>query len=195
MNAPNPDVEALLLSVAQGDLAASEQLFPLVYDTLHRIASGYMGRERDNHTLQPTALIHEAFLNLVGHEQRHEPTAFQNLDHFISTAAKVMRQILVNHAKAKSTLKRGGNSKQIQLDEMVAAFEERTMDLVALDEAMERLAELDPQQHQLVELHFFGGMTIQQCSEFLGISERAAYYEWAHARSWLKLQIAGTPDE
>ena len=159
------------------------------------MASNYMRRERANHTLQPTALIHEAFLKLTKSEADPEPLEegvhYQDLDHFMATAAVVMRRILVNHAKAKKTLKRGEGKAQLSLEDVAESFGESAIDLVALDEALNKLQEIDEQQHRLVEMRFFGGMTTRQCANLLGISERAAYYEWSHARAWLRSQIEG----
>ena len=196
MNGSPGDISELLNAIANGDESASEALFPLVYDELHGLASKYMSRERANHTLQPTALIHEAFLKLTKseHAANSDTVAsssgqFEDLNHFVATAAVVMRRILVNHAKAKKAEKRGGGKANIQLDDVAEAFQQSAIDLVALDEAMEQLKEIDAVQHQIVELRFFGGLTTEQCAKLLGISERTAYYEWAHARAWLKSQM------
>lgn len=182
------NVPALLESLAAGNKAAAEELFPLVYEELHRLAAGFMRHERSNHTLQPTALIHEAYLRLMK-SRENATTSFENIGHFISTAAVVMRRILVNHAKAKQAEKRGGGKPLLQIDDIAAEFERRSVDLVALDDAMERLKMLDAVQYRLVELRFFGGMTYEQCADTLGISERAVYYEWAHAKAWLRGQL------
>lgn len=191
----------LLQAVAAGKSDASESLFSAVYDELHRVASGYMGRERANHTLQPTALIHEAFIRLTKPQSSQTPPSsdvsnpekatppFADRDHFIATASIVMRRILVNHAKTKQTQKRGGDRQRVMLDDVTDGFAEAAIDLLALDKAMDELATHDETQHRLVELRFFGGMTTQQAARILGISERAAYYEWAHAKAWLKNEI------
>ena len=195
---PQPDDFNLLLeSAAAGDQEAAEQLFPVVYRELHQIASRYMSHERPDHTLQPTALIHEAFLRLTGAngkdkaecEPPPDSSTWQNRAHFINTAALVMRRILVNHAKAKSTAKRGGDQNVFSLEQVAEVFTQRSVDLIALDDALDRLAELDPVQHRLVHLRFFAGVSTQEAAKLLGISERAAYYEWAHARAWLQTQI------
>ncbi len=191
------EIKRLLNAVSNGDSRASDTLFPIVYNELHRLAAGYMRRERPNHTLQPTALIHEAFLRLTdpahddpeGASAETPTTEFRDLGHFVATAAVVMRRILVNHARAKGAIKRGGNYVRVPLDDAADAFNRSAIDLIELDQAMEKLAKLDETQHRLVELRFFGGMTTKQCAQLLGISERAAYYEWAHARAWLKDQI------
>jgi RNA polymerase sigma-70 factor (ECF subfamily) len=181
------DVTHLLVAAGRGESDAAERLFPIIFDELHRLASSYMRRERADHTLQPTALVNEAFLRLVGASTEGE--AYENRAHFIATAAVAMRRILVNHAKAKRTAKRGGGQPIIQLDEAAAAFEDRAIDLVALDDALDHLAQRDSTQARIVELRFFGGLTVEQCAELLDISPRTVHYEWAHARAWLRGQM------
>ena len=180
-------VTALLRGMADGDAAAGERLFPLVYNELHRIASAYMRQERPEHTLQPTALVHEAYLRLVG--EGSDAARYENRRHFVAAAAVAMRRILVNHAKAKATQKRGGGREPAELDDAAAAFGERSIDLIALDDALDRLARLDPTQARLVELRFFGGMSVAECARELNVSERTVHYEWAHARAWLRGQL------
>lgn len=180
-------VPGLLSSIANGNKTAAETLFPIVYDELHRLASAYLQRERANHTLQPTALIHEAFMRMA-RPQKAE-AGYENIEHFMATAAVVMRRILINHAKAKRTEKRGHGKPYVPIDDVADTFEERSIDLLALDEALLRLADLDPNQARLVELRFFGGMTVEQCAEILQMSPRAVYYDWALARAWLRSQI------
>lgn len=194
-DSPQTDVPALLNAMAQGDAAAAERLFPLVYDELHRIASCYMRRERPDHTLQATALVHEAFMRLAGSSSEaasSDAAAFDSRRHFVATAAVAMRRILVNHAKARAADKRGGGRATFALDDVAAEFSRRSIDLLALEEALERLAALDPRQARLVELRFFGGMTFEDCAATLDISVRTVHYEWAHARAWLRDQIGGT---
>ncbi|HWL92218.1 MAG TPA: sigma-70 family RNA polymerase sigma factor [Phycisphaerae bacterium] len=183
------DVAGLLSAVAGGDSVAAESLFPIVYGELHRIASSYMRRERPDHTLQATALVHEAFVRLVG--TGTDATRFENLRHFIATAAVAMRRILVNHAKARDAEKRGGGETVLVLDEVTAEFNDRSISLLALDESLVRLAELDARQARLVELRFFGGMSVEDCATTLGVSARTVHYEWAHARAWLRAQLEG----
>ena len=192
------EVKRLLEAMSAGDDSAVETLFPLVYEQLHRLASRYMRQERANHTLQPTALIHEAFLRMtksIPAKNSDVPSVtsdlpgYEDLNHFVATAAVVMRRILVNYAKSSQAQKRGGGQNKLQLDDVADAFGASAIDLVALDEALKQLAVLDQTQHRLVELRFFGGMTIKQCADQLGISERAAYYEWSYARAWLRSQI------
>ena len=183
---PSEDVTTLLSAIGRGDSEAGDRLFPVIYDELHRIASLFMQQERRDHTLQPTALVHEAYLRLVG-----GPTdaSYENRAHFIATAAVAMRRILINHAKARSAQKRGSGLSTSALDGTLVAFEERAINLLALDEALARLAELDATQCKLVELRFFGGMSVEECAGILGMSERTLHYEWAHARAWLRSQL------
>lgn len=186
----NLNVAQLLASAAEGDQAAADKLFPIVYDELHRRAASYMRGERIDHTLQATALIHEAFVRLVGPSSGSGE--FENLDHFVATASIVMRHVLVNHAKARATEKRGGDRTRTPLDLVSPLFDERAIDLIALDEALDELKQLDEQQHRLVELRFFGGLTVEQCASLLGMSERNVYYEWSHAKAWLRSRIEET---
>lgn len=184
------DVTVLLQAAAKGELEASDRLFSVIYNELHRIASAYMNQERAGHTLQPTALVHEAYLKLLG--PAADAGRFENRRHFIAAAAVAMRRILINHARAKKAEKRGGGRPVLALDEVAAAFEGRSIDLIALDEALTRLAALDPEQARLVELRFFGGMSFDQCAEVLGVSPRTVHYEWSHARAWLRAELEGT---
>jgi RNA polymerase sigma-70 factor, ECF subfamily len=184
---PCEDLKELLASFASGNAAAGEKLFPIMYDELHRLATACMQRERSDHTLGPTALIHEAYLRLV--RPGSSSTGFENIEHFMSAAATVMRRILINHAHAKRAEKRGQGRPVLPLDDFAVTFEARSIDLLALNEALERLAEMDPKQARLVELRFFGGMTVEQCAEVLNMSIRSVYYEWALARAWLRAQI------
>lgn len=180
------DVSVLLTAVGNGDAEAAERLFPIVYDELHRIASAFMRRERPDHTLQPTALVHEAYLRLVG---KNLASPYENRAHFLATAAVAMRRVLINHATAKATQKRDPGKGAMAIDGAYAAFEERAIDLLALDEALGRLGEVDATQAKLVELRFFGGMSVEECADVLGLSARSLHYEWAHARAWLRTQL------
>lgn len=184
------DVTVLLHAAARGELEASDRLFSVIYHELHRIAAAYMNQERAGHTLQPTALVHEAYLKLLG--PGNASARFEDRRHFVAAAAVAMRRILINHARAKKAEKRGGGRPVLALDEVAAAFEGRSIDLLALDEALTRLAALDPDQARLVELRFFGGMSFDQCAEVLGVSPRTVHYEWAHARAWLRAELEGT---
>jgi RNA polymerase sigma-70 factor, ECF subfamily len=186
---PCDDLKRLLASLAAGNAAAAEKLFPIMYDELHRLASAYMQRERCDHTLGPTALIHEAYLRLV--RPGSSSDGFENIEHFMAAAATVMRRILINHAHGKRAEKRGQGRPNLPLDDFAVTFEARSIDLLALNEALEKLAEMDPNQARLVELRFFGGLTVEQCAEVLNMSLRSVYYEWALARAWLRAEIEG----
>jgi len=183
------NVSTLLAGVAAGDTAAADELFPIVYDELHRRAAAYMRRERDDHTLQTTALIHEAYLRLVRSDD--QSAQFRNVDHFIATASIVMRRILVNHAKARLAQKRGGEVVTMRIDSVSPLFTKPAIDLIALDSAMKELRDRDATQHRIVEMRFFGGLTVEQCAGLLKMSPRTVYYEWSHARAWLRTQIEG----
>ncbi|MEM9586118.1 MAG: ECF-type sigma factor [Planctomycetota bacterium] len=187
----------LLDSASSGNCADAEELFPIVYDELRRIAERFMRSERADHTLQTTALIHEAYVQLTrrsptGDQQGAEEGAgrkYNSSDHFVATAALVMRRVLINHAKARSASKRRPQGERLVDIEIVDQFSKRSVDLVVLDEALERLQQLDPMQAQIVQLRFFGGMTVERCAEYLGVSARKVQYEWAHARAWLHQQL------
>jgi RNA polymerase sigma factor (TIGR02999 family) len=159
---------------------------PLVYEELRRLAGHYMRRERPDHTLQTTALIHEAYLRLV--EQRD--TNWKNRAHFFAVAAQLMRRILVDHARACQTTKRGGEVEFLSLEEHSIAFsEEKSRELIALDEALTRLAELSPRQSQIIELRFFGGLTVEETAEALQIAPRTVKRDWRVARAWLHREV------
>ena len=173
-------VTALLVAWSKGDEHALEALTPLVYDELRRLARSYMRQERSGHTLQSTALVHEAFLRLI--DQRVQ---WNSRAHFFGIAAQMMRRILVDHAKAQSTAKRGAGALRIELDEGLATAPSRDVDLLALDEALERLTKLDPQRSRIVELRFFGGLSNEESAEVLGVSPATIQRQWAGARAWL----------
>lgn len=171
----------------EGDREALESLMPLVYDELRRLAHHYLQRERSDHTLQSTALVHEAYLRLAG------PSApqWQNRAHFFGIAARVMRQILVEYARAHSAAKRGGASAcKVTLDEALEIQQKTDVDVIALDGALDRLSEMDPQQSRIVELRFFTGLTIEDTSEVMGISPATVKRDWTSARAWLHREIA-----
>lgn len=188
---PDPEsqsaVTRLLEEAADGSATAVERLFPVVYEELRRLASAFLGRERPDHTLQTTALVHEAYLKLADQRRAGWKTRAQ----FLGVAAKAMRRILVDHARAKKAAKRGGGQRGLALDETVAVFEERAVDLVALDEALERLRALDEQKMRIVELRFFGGLTSEETAEVLGIGLRTVERDWAMAKAWLRGQVGG----
>ncbi len=173
-------VTALLVAWSKGDEHALEALTPLVYDELRRLARFYMRQERSGHTLQSTALVHEAFLRLIDQKVQWNSRA-----HFFGIAAQMMRRILVDHAKAQSTAKRGAGAVRIELDEGLAAAPKRDVDLLALDEALERLTKVDPQRSRIVELRFFGGLSNEESAEVLGVSPATIQRQWSGARAWL----------
>jgi RNA polymerase sigma factor (TIGR02999 family) len=183
-NSPK-DVTQLLADLNRGDQDALAKLIPLVYDELRALADSCMRRERSGHTLQPTALVHEAFLRLVD-EKLH----LQNRAHFFGVAAQAMRQILVEHARARHALKRGGEAQKLALDEALDQPEEREVDLIALDDALNDLARFDPQQARIVELRYFAGLTIEETAQLLGISPATVKREWNLARAWLHREIS-----
>ncbi len=182
MSTPTPGAITRLIEEARGgDTLALEKLVPLVYSELRRLAARYVRRERPGQSLQATALVHEAYLRLL----KDDDLSFQNRAHFLGIAARSMRQILVEHARARDADKRGGERRRITLDEAVAAGEPLDVDLLALDEALERLAQRDAQQSRIVELRFFGGLTNEETAEALGISPATVKRAWAVARAWL----------
>jgi RNA polymerase sigma-70 factor (ECF subfamily) len=179
------DVTALLIEVAKGNQAAQERLIPLVYSELKKLARGYMRRERDDHTLQTTALVHEAYLRLV----RHQSPNWQGRSHFFGIAAQLMRQILIDHARGHVREKRGGAKVVLPLNEALAFSPEHSEELVRLDEALERLAKLDTRQSQIVELRYFGGLSVEDTAEFLGISPKTVKRDWTVAKAWLHAEL------
>jgi RNA polymerase sigma factor (TIGR02999 family) len=183
------DVTQLLSAIQDGDPAAASQLLPLVYDELRRLAAQKLAHENPGQTLQPTALVHEAYLRLVGSE--NPPGAWEGRGHFFAAAAEAMRRILVENARRKHRQKRGGGCTRQSLDPDQVAAPEVSEDLLALDEALTKLAASDPRVAQLVQLRYFGGLTIKQAAEVLNISTRTANADWAYARSWLLATIRG----
>jgi RNA polymerase sigma-70 factor, ECF subfamily len=182
MGNPGPeDVAVLLGQLAKGIEGATSKLIPLVYEELRRLAGGYMRRERSDHTLQPTPLVHEAYLKLV--EQRS--VNWQSRAHFLGIAAQIMRRILIDHARGHLRDKRGGGERPVPLDEALAFAPEQSSELVKLDQSLERLAKLHPRQSKIVELRFFGGLTVEQTAAVLGISEKTVKRDWSMAKAWL----------
>ena len=179
------DVTDLLIDWGQGDQEALNKLMPLVYDELHRLASRYLRHERRGHTLQTTALVHEAYLKLV--DQSH--ANWQNRVQFFAAAAKVMRHVLVDYARSRRALKRGGDYCRLSLDEAAISSEEKDADLLSLNEALNTLAAIDAQQSRVVELRVFGGLTVEETAEALGISPRTVKREWSMAKAWLHRQL------
>lgn len=180
-------VTTLLVRWREGDRQALEELMPLVYEELRRLARHYLRQERSDHTLQSTALVHEAYLRLAGGNAPN----WQNRAHFFGVAAHIMRQILVEHARGRDAAKRGGNVCKLALDDAVAPLQQIDVDVVALDRALTELSELDAQQGRIVELRFFGGLTIEDTSEVLGISPATVKRDWVTARAWLYRAMTG----
>ena len=185
--APPTEVTELLRRWSGGENAAKEALIPLVYDELRRLARYYLASQRSDHTLQSTAIVHEAYLRLVGHDH----VQWENRSHFFGVAAQLMRRILVDHARKRNAAKRGGAHVTVLLDEAIGLSAQRELDLVALDNALKALAELDERQSRIVELRFFGGLSIEDTSTVLGISPATVKREWSTARAWLYAEISG----
>lgn len=188
MEHPPHDVTQLLHDWSDGDKKAAEQLMPLVYDELRRMARGYLRRERPEHTLQPTALVNEAYLKLV--DQRS--VNWQNRHHFFGIAAQMMRRVLVDHAREHAAEKRGGLRRKVSLDEAgILTMGERAAELVALDEALRKLAEVFPRKARVVELRFFGGLSVQETAGVLDVSDKTVMREWETAKLWLYREMEG----
>ncbi|MFQ5655061.1 MAG: sigma-70 family RNA polymerase sigma factor [Planctomycetota bacterium] len=185
MESQATDFTRLLQEVNRRDESAFSRLLPMIYDELRRIARRYFHREQVGHTLQPTALVHEAYLKLVNHHN----VEFQSRRHFVAVAARAMRQVLVNHAEHRRAAKRGGGWGRVELDDTLSLYEDRSVDLLELDEALDRLAGLDEKQAKLVELRFFGGLTVEETARVLGLSRRTAEREWTMARAWLRCEL------
>ncbi len=183
---PPQDVTRILVNWRNGDSAALDQLLPLVYDELRHLADRYLRREQPGHTLQATALVHEAFLRLVDQQD----VTWQNRAHFFGAAANLMRQILIQHARAKHADKRGGDQHKLYLDEAGDLAQEKNPDLIALDDALNELAAVAPQQSRVVELRYFGGLSIEETAEVLGISPATVKREWTMAKAWLHREIS-----
>jgi RNA polymerase sigma-70 factor (ECF subfamily) len=179
------NVTDLLVDWSKGDEEALNQLMPLVYDELRRLASRYLRHERPGHTLQTTALVHEAFLKLVDQKSSN----LHNRVQFFAIAAQVMRHILVDYARSRRAFKRGGDYCRLSLDEAVISSKETDPDLLILNEAINSLAAIDPQQSRVVELRVFGGLTVEETAEALGVSPRTVKREWSMAKAWLHRQL------
>jgi RNA polymerase sigma-70 factor (ECF subfamily) len=185
MKPSQEEVTDLLNGWGNGDQEALNRLMPLVYDELHRLASRYLRHERVGHTLQTTALVHEAYLKLVDQNKAN----WHNRVQFFAAAAKVMRHVLVDYARSRKAAKRGGDYCRLSLDEAAISSEEKDADLLVLNEALDNLAAIDPQQSRVVELRVFGGLTVEDTAEALGISARTVKREWSMAKAWLHQQI------
>lgn len=185
--APPGEVTRLLLAWRHGDPEALERLIPLVYEELHRMAERYLRRERQGHTLQPSAIVNEAYLRLLGRQS----SDWQNRAHFFAVAAQSMRRILVEHARHRDAKKRGGQGARYLLD-TVALTEPRAVDLIALDEALAKLTAMDPEQGRVVELRFFGGLTEEETAEALSVSSRTVKRKWVAAKTFLYRELSGS---
>jgi RNA polymerase sigma factor (TIGR02999 family) len=184
------EVTQLLNAIGEGDKQATAELLPLVYDELRRLARAHMAQERAEHTLQATALVHEAFLRLVG----DEPKAWDNRGHFFAAAAEAMRRILIEHARGKNALKRGGEHERVELNDDLPPIEcpcDNFDDLLALNEALDRLSAEDSGKAQLVKVLYFAGLNLEEAAAVQGISRTTAYRHWQFARAWLYEAIAG----
>jgi RNA polymerase sigma-70 factor, ECF subfamily len=177
-------VTVLLKAICAGDGRAEQELLPLVYQELHRLAQSYMRRERPDHTLQPTALIHEAYIRLAG-----EKVDWQSRAHFLGVAAHVMRRVLVDHARAHKAAVRGGDLKRVELEEDHAVSAERSVEVLLVNDALERLAKTEARQARVVELRYFGGLSMEEIAAVLSISLRSAKRDWSLARIWLFQQL------
>ena len=180
------DVTRILSQIEQGDPNAAEQLLPLVYEELRKLAAAKLGTEKPGQTLQATALVHEAYLRLVDHEQAQH---WDSRGHFYCSAAEAMRRILVDNARRKNSLKRGGNHDRIELDESCLVSTQPTEDLLAVDEALARLEAEDPVRAQIVKLRFYAGMTIPEAAKILGVSRATAERYWTFAKTWLYCEL------
>jgi len=183
---PSQTVTQLLLAWQNGDEEALEKLTPLVYNELHRLAGSYMRGERADHTLQTTALINEAYLRLVDMKNME----WQGRAHFVGVCAKLMRRILVDFARSRNYAKRGGRVYHVPLEGAVAVSKGRSVDIVALDEALTRLTSFDPRKSRIVELRFFGGSSLKETAEVLGVSTRTVDREWSLAKAWLHREVS-----
>ena len=181
------DITGLLDDWGRGDRHALDRLLPVIYAELRRIAARQLRLEREGHTLQPTALVHEAYLRLV--EQRS--VDWQSRAHFFGVAAQVMRRVLVDHARMRNYQKRGGKLAHVELDEAATLATEQAAELVALDEALDALARLDPRKSRVVELRYFGGLSAEETAEVLGVSEVTVLREWGRAKAWLRREMSG----
>jgi RNA polymerase sigma-70 factor (ECF subfamily) len=186
MTASPHEVTQLLIDWGNGNQAALDKLTPLVYEELRRLAHRYMSRERQGHTLQTTALVGEAYLRLAG----AEGVRWQNRTHFFAISANLMRRILVDHARAHAYAKRGGGARRVTLDEAAVVSAESAAEVVALHEALDELARIDPRQSRIVELRYFGGLTIEETAQALDLSPATVKREWSTARAWLYKEIS-----
>lgn len=186
MTSSSPDeVTQLLQDWSNGDKAALDRLMPLVYEELRRLAHHYMGRERPGHTLQTTAIVNEAYLHLIN----QRGVQWQNRAHFFGIASHLMRRILTGYARSRQCLKRGGGAQQVELEEAMLVSDERVAEMVALDDALNSLAQIDERKSQLIEMRFFGGLSIEETAEVLGVSPGTVMRDWTLAKAWLRCEM------
>jgi RNA polymerase sigma factor (TIGR02999 family) len=185
---PQHEITQLLAEWSEGNQSALDDLYPLVYDELHRLARRYMSRERKGHTLQTTALINEAYVRLVDQRNVH----WANRSHFFAISAQIMRRILIDHARRHAYAKRGGGAPQVSLDEAATVVRNDSAELLRLDEALRSLAEMDPRRSQVVELRYFGGLNNEEIAGVLHVSENTVTRDWNMARAWLYQQLTGS---
>jgi RNA polymerase sigma factor (TIGR02999 family) len=187
---PPPEITQLLANWSAGQAEGAARLMPAVYQELRRLARQYLQRERGDHTLQPTALVHEAYLRLANQKDAH----WQNRAQFFAVAGHLMRRILVDHARAHLAEKRGGHAEKIELDEAALPPEERAANLVALDDALTELAVVDARKSRVVELRFFGGLTVEETAEAMGLNSATVRRDWTFAKAWLHRTIRGSAE-
>lgn len=183
------EVTCILSAIEHGDQQAAAQLLPLVYDELRKLAAARLAHERPGQTLQATALVHEAYLRLVGAESGGEAECFNSRGHFFGAAAEAMRRILIDQARRKASVRRGGEFQRQRADQAEIAAPEPSLDLLALDDALARFEQIDRQKSELVKLRYFAGLTIPEAAEVLGISTTTADRYWAYARAWLHAEL------
>jgi RNA polymerase sigma factor (TIGR02999 family) len=182
-----PDITQMLIEMTDGNTEAVNQILPHIYGELRKLASSYLRRERSNHTLQPTALVNEAYLKLVDQKK----VVWQNRAHFFGIAAQVMRRILLDHARKHTAEKRGGDAELLPIEEeILIVSHEKSAELIALDEALENLAKIDEQKARIVELRYFGGLSIEETAEVMGVSVPTINRQWRMAKAWLYGQVA-----
>jgi RNA polymerase sigma-70 factor, ECF subfamily len=180
------EVTRILTAIEQGDPTAADQLLPLVYDELHRLARSYFRRERGEHTLQPTALVHEAYIRMVD-----QKSPMETRGHFLAVAATQMRRILMDYARKHRAERRGGGGQKVMLEDTMAIAEQRPLDMISLDTALGQLSMLDPEQARLVELRFFGGLSVEETAEVMGVSPATIKRSWSSARAFLHREMTG----
>jgi RNA polymerase sigma factor (TIGR02999 family) len=181
---------AVLKAISAGDREAVDELMPLVYEDFHRLAESFLRREREGHTLQPTALVNEAFLKLVDQKQ----VDWKGRTHFLAIGAQAMRRVLVDHARRRRRSKRGGEVQRIALEADLAVSPSREEDVLAVNEALDKLEELDPRQARIVEYRFFGGLNVEEVTEVLGVSKRTVEADWTMVRAWLRRELSAEED-